>query len=164
MGNDNASSALKFAIGLAVTMILIALVIVAFTFARSHANSAISNMSKDTAQVEESRYTQYDGVTVTGAEVLNLIEKFSSDNIGIGVKNSTGINRNTLSTLPSPTTVAGDKIYITGMTSADLTTALRLAKDPTNAAYITPSKDFYGMVVRDSNTDAILGINFYKIN
>lgn len=167
MGNDNASSALKFAIGLVVTMIFIAIVIVAFTFGRNHANNAISNMSKDTSQLEESRYTQYDGVSVTGAEVLNIIEKFESDNIAISVKTVATTSAGKSSLGPTST---GDKFYIkSSLTSPDkLSTTdedalVRDAKDISNAAYINPSAEFYGIVNRDANTGAIQGISFFRI-
>lgn len=167
MGNDNASSALKFAIGLVITMIFIGIVIVAFTFGRNHANNAISNMSKDTSQLEEGRYTQYDGVIVTGAEVLNIIEKFEADNIAISVKTAP-TTRAGLTSLT--TTSTGDHWFIkNGLTAADKMsttdedTAVRNAKDIAQASYINPSAEFYGIVNRAADTGAIQGISFFRI-
>ncbi len=166
MGNDNASGALKFAVGLVVTMILIGIVIVAFSFARSHANNAISSTSKDVSQIEESRYTMYDGATVTGAEVLNLITKFKDDNIAISVKTAA------VAASALPTTAGSDgTFYIKDaynsaakQTVADLNTKLREAKDPSKAdKYINPSSDYYGLVYYDTTSGAIQGIYFVRV-
>ncbi len=166
MGNDNASGALKFAVGLVVTMILIGIIIVAFSFARSHANNAISSTSKDVSQIEESRYTMYDGATVTGAEVLNLITKFKDDNIAINVKTAAVAK----SSLPA-TAAADGTFYIKDgydasakQSVADLNSKLRDAKDPSKGTtYINPSSDYYGLVMYSADSGAIQGIYFVRV-
>ena len=167
MGNDNASAALKFAVGLVVTMILIGIIVVAFSYGRKASNDSISSMSKDIASVEESRYTMYDGVTITGAEVLNLIQKFENDNIFINVTTSAN-SRSSLSSLSSITPGSGIyyiKSSATGekYSTTDEATLIRNAKDTSNTAYINPSAEFYGVVNRDSSTSAIQGISFFRV-
>ena len=170
MGNDNASSALKFAIGLVITMIFIGIIIVAFTFGRNHANSAISNVSKDTSTLEDGRYTQYDGVMVPGAEVLNTIEKFEADNIFVAVTVAantratvTAYNDQQLGSQAYIMTSASTSGALTKNTVANENTLLRAAKDPTNAQYINPSAQFYGLVNRSQATGAVLGISFFRV-
>ena len=164
MGNDNASAALKFAVGLVVTMILIGIIVVAFSFGRKASNDSISSMSKDIASVEESRYTMYDGATVTGAEVLNLIQKFENDNICISVKVS-ATSRADLSSITPGSGIYYIKSSATGekYSTTDEATLIRNAKDTSNTAYINPSAEFYGVVNRDSSTSAIQGISFYRV-
>ncbi len=166
MGNDNASGALKFAVGLVVTMILIGIIVVAFTFGRTHANNAISSTSKDISSIEESRYTMYDGVTVTGAEVLNLIKKFEADNIAVSVTTA----GNPLATVTSyDSTQTGTTFYVkdslTGSkrSTTDEAALVRDAKDTTKATYINPSAEFYGIVNYATDTGAIQGISFFRI-
>jgi hypothetical protein len=182
MGEDNASGTLKFAIGLVITMIFIGIVIVAFTFGRSHANSAISSMSKDTSQLEEGRYTQYDGVFLSGVEVLSLIDKFELDDIFIYVQNQATTKSN-VSSLPSDDIPSGfgvadadnvNKLYIyktwsksSGLgdrqTQEEETKGKRDARNPAKQAYITPSASYYGIVYRSEGSGAVQGIGFYRV-
>ena len=168
MGDDNASATLKFAIGLVITMIVIAVVVVAFSFARSHANSAITSMSRDTSQIEESRYTQYDGQVVTGAEVLNIISKFEADDIYIGVQVSpVTTDTSTLTDQSKGTTTYiltnndGSGVKNDTAAEADL---MRRAKNNGDATYINPSSQFYGIINRNPETNAIIGISFFRMN
>ncbi len=168
MGNDNASSALKFAIGLVITMIFIGIVIVAFTFGRNHANNAISSMSKDTSQLEEGRYTQYDGAIITGAEVLNVIQRFEADDICIAVDTDKKDKATVMGTGVGDASGAHYiKADFTATTKRDKTEQeelIRNAKDVTKNEYINPSAEFYGKVKRSDTTGAIQGINFFRIN
>lgn len=150
MGN-NASESLKLAIGLVITMIFIAIVVVAFSFGRSQANNAISDVSKDTQALADSRYTQYDGLQTTGANVINVIEKMSSDNIAVYVDNA-GVD---VATFTPPTAPTGDPYILTGVGGAKKPKAtqqadLRLAKKPGDAKYINPSGIYYGYVTYDT--------------
>ncbi len=169
MGNDNASQTLKFAIGLVITMILIAIIVVAFSFGRSHANSAITNMSKDTSQIEESRYTQYDGTVVTGAEVLNIISKFEMDNfcVMVATAGSHGRRPADADSPESGTAYPYIKDNWTAATNRDAAAeaeAIRFAKDPGRPEYINPSSSYYGIIKRDTETKAIQGILFQNID
>lgn len=165
MGN-NASEALKLAIGLVITMVLIAIVVVAFSFGRNQANNAISDMSKDTQAMRDSRVTQYDGLETTGAAVLDIINKFESDNIPICVNTSA----TTLAAASAMTANCGGTTYImsgtgTGASRQDKTTqqqALRQAKTVGSATYINPSSNFYGYISYDAN-GAIEALNFQAI-
>ena len=168
MGDDNASGTLKLAIGLAITMIVIAIIVVAFNFARSHANNAITTMSKSTSQIEESRYTQYDGSIVTGAEVLNIINQFENDEIFVGVTTATvTTDTSTLkSTDKGATTYVRDKNDGTGkkLEPEKEAEAIRKAKNIGEKEYINPSSQFYGIVNRSTDTNAIIGVSFFRIN
>jgi hypothetical protein len=175
MGNDNASAALKFAVGLVVTMILVGIIIVAFSFARSHANSAISSTSKDISQIEESRYTMYDGATITGAEVLNLIKKFENENVCVAV--DTTLATSAVTTVDTSITNSGTPTAGTATTAyiqegfggkkhkqEDEASYVRLAKDTGSASYINPSSEYYGLVAYSSTSGAIQGLYFKRIH
>ncbi len=175
MGNDNASAALKFAVGLVVTMILVGIIIVAFSFARSHANSAISSTSKDISQIEESRYTMYDGATITGAEVLNLIKKFENENVCVAV-NTTLNTSGAVTSIPTITATGtydgslATTCYIqnnfggTKHAQASEAALVRYAKDTGKVAYINPSSEYYGLVAYSATSGAIQGLYFERIH
>ena len=167
MGNDNTSEGLKQVVGLLVTLVLIGIVLAIFMIARSGANKASSDASKDISALEEDRYTQYDGTTITGAELISVIERFETDNIAISVKTSPTA-QSSLSSLTSTST--GDTWYIkSALTAADKLSAteqsqkMRDAKNVTNAAYINPSGQFYGVLNRATDTGAIQGLSFFRI-
>ncbi len=164
MGN-NASEALKLAIGLVITMVLIAIVVVAFSFGRNQANNAISDMSKDTQAMADSRVTQYDGMEMTGAAVVDVISKFEADSTPICV-NTTAVD---LSAAAAQTANCGGTVYImnatTGGTRLDKATqqaALRAAKTVGSTTYINPSGNFYAYVSYDTN-GAIEALNFQAV-
>ena len=154
MGN-NASESLKLAIGLVITMIFIAIVVVAFSFGRTQANNAISDVSKDTQALADSRYTQYDGLQTTGANVINVIEKMSGDNIAVVVNNTGAASPFTPAAGTAP---SGDVFILTAIggtrkSKADQQADLRLAKQPgthTAPGYINPSGTYYGYVAYDA--------------
>ena len=172
MGNDNASGTLKLAVGLGITAIVLIIVVVAFNFGRSAANNAISNLSKETTQIEESRYTMYDGTKITGAEVLNVISKYSQDDIYIAVnctpQDLSAVKNITDLTQPASTDDADQYIWDAGHTShrdaAKQASMLVTAQDITSPHYINPSRNFYGRVNRAANTGAIVGISFWMLN
>ena len=171
MGNDNASGTLKLAVGLGITAIVLIIVVVAFNFGRNAANNAISNLSNETTQIEESRYTMYDGSIITGAEVVNLISKYANDPIYIwvDVNDDHKGDYKTQNEFASPN---GSKATYYIFTSDDIKTNttspsedLRNAQDPSDPDhYVNPSSKFYGKVMRNKDTRAIRGIAFWRIS
>ncbi len=169
MGNDNASGTLKLAVGLGITAIVLIIVVVAFNFGRNAANTAISNLSNETTQIEESRYTMYDGATITGAEVVNLISKYANDNICIRVQVDPPL---TPAQAKNPSTAPGGTAYIFDDESlqspkdeATKTQDLRNAQDISDPAhYINPSSKFYGRIIRSEQTNGIMGIAFWRVS
>ena len=166
MGTDNASTGLKLVVGLLITLVLLGIGIRAFQTAREGSNKAIADSAKDVSSLQDERYTQYDGVTITGAEVLATIQKFEADNIAVSVK-TTPTTQAGLASLT--TTSTGDTWYIKPSLTGEKyaanveATQVRNAKNVTNAAYINPSGNFYGIVNRAQNTGAIQGISFFRV-
>lgn len=118
------------------------------TTAKESGNKAVSDIAKLNTQIEESDYTDYDGTTVTGAEVINIIKRFSMNEICISVDGTSYIYTDTSLATPQ--------------TPEELSNAIKDAKTKSNGKYINPGSKYIGKVVRNENTDAIVGLTFTK--
>ena len=162
MGNS-ASDGIKFIVGLLVTLLIVGAVWAVVSLALRGASNATSQTERDVNQMNESRYTQYENEKITGSEVLNMLSRFGSEKIAIGVV-CTPTDESSIAA--APTAISGTAFNYTDVSLSspiDATTTqnnLRNAKDPGNAAYINPSKMFFGQVIRNTNTDAIVGLQF----
>ncbi len=99
---------------------------------RNSANDMASNMEKDALEEEESRYTQYEGVEISGAETVALLKRFENDRIRICVKRS-------------PTAAWDSYFYQDWKCTIPVTgtgATIEKAKTYGSSCYIDPSKRF----------------------
>ena len=167
---------------LAIVAIVAACILGAFIFTtvqsqKEAGNSAINKVDTMNATLDESTYTQYDGATVTGSQVLAAIKLMKTNGVAIVVNNGNGAVEY-LNSLDSFEAGAG-KTYAPTDGKDTLTTAdstgdhgtdgtkstysdlMKLAKDKTKTVnYITPSANFVGSIVRDSMNGSIIGVVF----
>ena len=100
------------------------------------------------AEFAESDKTIYDGVTVSGSEVLNVIKKYQGKSFGILVR--TNKIETYYGVVFNP-----DSGALTGQAGKAYTDAI----NPVNDHYINPYGNFKGRVVRDAN-NVIVGLVF----
>ncbi len=149
---NHANPVLKLIAEIALALLVIGVVVGIVLFAVSKANTLTNEITKTTDSVLETKFTQYDGENITGANVLNLIKTtYSEDNeVYILVKNksnSTGV-------------YYCYKADLTKFTAAEQSAAIKKARSKADTGcYITPSGKFSGEVVRNSN-DTIVGLIF----
>lgn len=134
------------AIGIAIGVVLLALVAV-FAFHSTNSgiengNRAIAKTEKISAALDESEYTQYDNVLVTGSQVLQVIKSNTEKGVTISVKMKTGD--------------AVDYVY----GASDASDKIKNATTRGNAAYIAPSGQFYGSITRSDSTNEITKLTF----
>lgn len=149
---DSISKFLQIAAGIILALLLISFVFMAFTSQQDTANQALTKTNEMNNTLMESEYTQYDAATVAGSEVINIIKKFQNDDIYIGV-------------CVTATNGVGSSFDYYNRDSSLGTSGIKevaSAKVKTNPNYIAPSATFLGQVVRDDNTDAIIGITFTR--
>ncbi len=119
------------------------------TSVRSFGNKTARNMDADATAFEETRYTQYEGAEISGAEVVSILKKMEYDKICIAVK------------IPSGTHYYN---YTNYNLSAKSTESIDDAKDSTNTSkYINPSWKFVGEVHYNGSTGTINGLFFEKV-
>ncbi len=148
---ENSLKAVLIGAGVVITLIVVS---IGFMLMRSGQNTALATIGKlDQLNVDmtESQYTMYDGLEVSGSEVVNIIRKFENEYIGVKVitkKDTSGkwyINN---------VNIASKKIN-EGGTKSEVSEAI----DETKENYVNPNGVFKGKLYRDENA-TIVGLVF----
>ena len=148
---ENSLKGLILAAGVIITCVVVGLGFYIAREAKDTASAGAGEISSLNSEFSENDKTIYDGMTVSGNEVLNAIRKFDGDSISIKVitNKSTSYYINKLDTNDSN---LGEK--------SDLKVAN--AKNAGSTYYINPNGRFDGEVLRDGN-NTIIGIKFTQI-
>jgi hypothetical protein len=145
---ENSLKGLLLAAGTIITCVVISLSFFIAREAKNTANNGANQINQLNAEFMESDKTIYDGARVSGSEVINVIKKFSNEQISVSVKTNKGI------------TYYGYCLdeasgNITTISSADIKNAYEIS----HSNYINPYGMFLGKVIRDAN-NVITGIRF----
>ncbi|BCN30244.1 hypothetical protein [Anaeromicropila herbilytica] len=148
---DNSLKGLILAAGTIITCIVIGLGFYIAREARDTASSGAGQISKLNAEFNESDKVMYDGLDVSGSEVINLINKYREGDISIKVKTK-------------KSTVYYGKILSSSDTEigTDSNASVKDAQKSSSVYYINQNAQFTGEVLRDSN-NSIIGISFIQI-
>ncbi|MEN1986007.1 MULTISPECIES: ABC transporter permease [Paenibacillus] len=91
---NNASSALKVAAGIFLTIALITIVVLLFISAQEATKTAQNNFADIQTELSQAAFTVYDGTTISGSQVTNALRKYADkDQFGIQIitgKNAAG--------------------------------------------------------------------------
>ncbi|CAM4255524.1 ABC transporter permease [Paenibacillus sp. FSL H7-0942] len=88
---NNASSALKVAAGIFLTIALITIVVLLFISAQEATKTAQNNFADIQTELSQAAFTVYDGTTISGSQVTNALRKYA-DKEQFGIKVITGKN------------------------------------------------------------------------
>lgn len=138
---ESGNSALRIAGGVIITVLVITLAFGIYTLAKGTSTSAKQQINRLSGQMSESIYTQYEGVEVSGSEVINIIKQFDKDDVVVEV-------------------VIGSATADYGGSSG--TGTLSDATDRSSTNYINPNSMFLGSIERSDDTDAIQKLVFTK--
>lgn len=119
--------------------------------ARDTASSGAGQISKLNAEFNESDKVMYDGLDVSGSEVVNLINKYKKGNIAIKVMTKKSVTYYGRSLTNSDTTLGSES-----------NASVKEAQRSTSISYINQNAQFSGEVLRDTN-GTIIGISFLQI-
>lgn len=149
---NNASSALKVAAGIFLTIALITIVVILFISAQEATKTAQNNFSDIQTELSQAAFTVYDGTTISGSQVTNALRKYKDkDQFGILVR--TGKNKsgqwygNTLGeqgTVPEPN---------------NRNKNIEESMNETSLNYVNPSGKFKARIITDMS-NVIRGIEF----
>lgn len=145
---ENSLKGLLLAAGTIITCIVISLGFFIAREARDTAAGGAGEISKLNAEFNESDKVMYDGLKVSGSEVVNVINKFHNKELSIKVKTKKGVfyyNRKMNEDESSLTVQSAESI--------------KEAQDPVKDNYINPNAQFSGTILRDVNY-TIIGIFF----
>ncbi len=115
-----------------------------FNTGSENAKIANDKIASQNAQMLESDISIYDGMTVSGSDVLNAIRKFQNDYLSIEVV--TGRDTSGTSYIYNSTESSG----VINMGS-EITFDITKAMDKTENTYINPTGRFLGSIYRDAN-------------
>ena len=145
---ENSLKGLLLAAGTVITCIIIGLGFYIAREARDTASSGSGQINRLNAEFMESDKIMYDGIDVSGSEVVNVINKFKNDALCIQVDTKKG----------------GIVSYI--YTDITLKTpsrqSVKTAQDLKSSYYINPNAMFQGTVLRDDN-NVIVGLLFEQV-
>lgn len=148
---DSGLRALLLGAGTVITCIVISLAFYITRGSRDTATSAFSNISKINAEFNESDKVMYDGLSVAGSEVINVINKYKNEKLSIVV-------RTKKSEINYGYDITGNNADGWELDKAS-TRSINNAKDIKDLAYINQSSQFTGEILRDKN-NTITGIKF----
>lgn len=145
---ENSLKGLILAAGTIITCVVISLGFFISREAKDTAANGANQINRLNAEFLESDKTIYDGATVSGSEVINVIKRFADEKLSIYVKTN------------KSSTFYG---YTLNMENGNITgesnNSISIAYNEENSAYINPYANFKGMLIRDEN-NVITGISF----
>ena len=145
---DNSLKGLILAAGTIITCVVISLGFFIAREAKDTASNGANQINKLNSEFVESDKVIYDGATVSGSEVVNVIKKFKNEKLGILVKT------NKCETYYGYSFDETDGDIIAQVNSKNI--------DPTDSDcvnYVNPYVNFVGRIIRDKN-EVITGIVF----
>ena len=76
---ENSVDFMKLGVVLAIVAALIASVLIVFNLGKTKVTTATESLTKATSDLEDSDLTVYDGTSIQGAEVINVINKYKEE-------------------------------------------------------------------------------------
>lgn len=153
---NNASSALKVAAGIFLTIALITIVVVLFVSAQEATKTAQNNFSDIQTELSQASFTVYDDTTVSGSQVTNALRKFKDrDQFGIQVitgKNHQGEWYGSILNISGNSDDFGSVI---NRSLADISSSWNESLNE----YVNPSGKFKAKVIKD-NSNVVRGLIF----
>lgn len=160
-------------VGLLLVILLIVFLINGGNWGRNTANSSMSDVQNTINSAYSTKFTQYDGRTITGSEVTAAIETaqgqdycvvVATSKIKASTSNKLLVFGRDLSTKPTYTgTWSASSSTVTGATLATTQSTSRVGdtKNASDINYINPNGKFTGKMIMDAN-EAIVGVYFVQ--
>jgi hypothetical protein len=140
--------------------LLIAFMIGLYKDKRQELNNSTGKIKTISGSVSNIDFEAYNGATISGETLIALIKEVIQDNneLSIAVQTYANINKSAATTVYYNRAIDSNTNNITTATVSNLEDD-QLSKS--NANYITPTANFYGELLRNSN-DEITGILFLQ--
>jgi hypothetical protein len=147
---DNSLKGLILAAGVIITCLIVGIGFYISREASAAATNGTGQISRMNKEVAESDKVMYDGLDVTGSEVINAINKYKSEDISVKVETKK-------STVYYNRLLTNSDKELGGESSA----SVKNTQTITSAYYINQKAQFTGEILRDVN-DTIIGISFVQ--
>lgn len=156
---NNASSALKVAAGIFLTIALITIVVILFVSAQEATKTAQNNFSDIQTELSQASFTVYDETTISGSQVTNALRKFK-DKEQFGIQVVTGKNKDGKwygYTLDTGSVSSESYGTIKSISAEDISQTWEEDK----VSYVNPSGKFKAKVIKD-NSNVVRGLIFLQ--
>lgn len=175
---ESAQKAIMIGVGLFITIIIIAAVMTITGIGQDLLNQGQSQLSGISGQLQSQLQTQYDQVTMSGSLVKAAISKYYNDpQVVVALYNvkdtfttpayvgAANIGTSTLTAVGSTSAnLAGFTANAATLTINEITSKIPIAEFSTkaNANYIEPTGQYKSVLIRRSDTAAVVGIAFAR--
>ncbi len=148
--DSNSFEPLKMAVVGIIVVFVVGMAFFLFRQASSNLSTVTGKVTQMTAEMAEADVSMYDGTTVTGSEVINAINRYKSEEMGVIVTTKNNV-----------VAYYNRKIEGGSLKGSSGCSSLRTAQIKSENNYINPTGKFEGTIRKNSN-DAIIGISFQQ--
>lgn len=155
---NNASSALKVAAGIFLTIALITIVVILFVSAQEATKTAQNNFSDIQTELSQAAFTVYDDTTVSGSQVTNALRKFMDrEEFGIQIRTGKNTSGEWYGDMLRISGTLTNEQYgsVIGASSANISNTWNEKLNE----YVNPSGKFKAKVIKD-NSNVVRGLVF----
>lgn len=160
--NNVPSSAILTVAGVIAAMLVIGFGYMFLSTQKTSGEEGNKKVAEVNTAINDNKYTQYDGKTLRGSDVLAAIEYFTNDDISVAVNNGKSITQY----VRNYNTSTGKYEPFTGETSTvpkteDEAKRIAGAKNKMNdSTYINPSDLYSGSIIRSNSTNEVMQVVF----
>ncbi len=147
---DNSLKGLILAAGVIITCLVVGIGFYISREASSAATNGTGQISRMNKEIAESDKVMYDGLDVTGSEVVNAINKYKSEDIAVKVTTKKSVVYYNRMLTNNDTEIGKES-----------TASVKNTQTITSDYYINQKAQFTGEILRDVN-DTIIGISFIQ--
>lgn len=165
---DNAQKAIMIGVGLFITIIVIAAVMLITGIGQDLLNSGTQKASSISDNLQAQLTSQYDGTTMSGSQVISAVKSnYKTEGLAVVVNNGKGDKNYGKVGSGSLSLNNSNKRYETSgtLTSNYTPDKVGLLSDTTTDGakyYVSPSVQYKADLIYISGSDAIVGIYFHK--
>ena len=163
--SDSGSDAIKIWVTIILALFIAGMLFSVVMIGSKGVNSSTSKIAETATTLSEGEFTSYNGAVVNGDQVLGIISQFANKQCGIYVqtkKNGTA-GTSYIGNLSSVNLTNGTAtLDATLQTSKEVSDKLKDAQDRTNNNFLGSSAKFTGTILRDPDTNVIVGIAFVQ--
>ena len=164
---DNAQKAIMIGVGLFITIIVIAAVMLITGMGQDLLTSGQQQVSNISASLQAQLTSDFDGTTVSGAQVISAVKRYYTDETMVIKVKATSGNGATVAEYGKVTATNYSATAYTASGTATNSTPTKVGKlsdtSSSNSAYYVPNSAKYSAnVIKIAGTDTVIGVVFER--
>ena len=161
---DNAQKAIMIGVGLFITIIVIAAVMLITGIGQDLLNSGTKKASSISDNLQAQLTSQYDGTTLTGSQVVAAVKSnYKTDGLAVVVKttkNKEAKQYGKVSAIVTAPTSATTFLETDGTSENNAPASIGPLSDSTSSDYVNPSVSYKAYLIKIEDSEAVVGIYF----